>query len=144
MGCGCVYRIHMAWSRSHWCALVNTVINEECFFCIVTSCSSERDRRCSACRLRLLVSCLAYSSTLKMEAMCSSETSGPHRTTWHCDSEDRTLHINPSENFKSITVINVRVPQKRSNFAACQPTVFASRRILLHGVSFCIWMKQEL
>jgi hypothetical protein len=29
----------------------------------------------------LLVSCLAYSSTLKMEAICSCETSGCHRTT---------------------------------------------------------------
>jgi hypothetical protein len=30
----------------------------------------------SVCRLLLLVPCLAYSSTLNMEAMCSSETLG--------------------------------------------------------------------
>jgi hypothetical protein len=41
-----------------------------------------------------LVSCLAYSSTLKMEAKCSSETSVDfQRTTRHYIPEDRTLQI---------------------------------------------------
>jgi hypothetical protein len=40
-----------------------------------------------------LVSCWAYSSTLKMEATCSSETSvGFQRTTRHYFPEDSTLH----------------------------------------------------
>jgi hypothetical protein len=38
-------------------------------------------------------SCLAYSSTLKMEATRSSETSVDfYRTTWRYIPEDRTLH----------------------------------------------------
>jgi hypothetical protein len=42
----------------------------------------------------LLVSCLAYSSSLKMEAICSSAASGPLRSTQriYCNPEDRTLH----------------------------------------------------
>jgi hypothetical protein len=40
----------------------------------------------------LLVSCLAYSLTVKMETICSSETSVDfHRTTWRYIPEDRTL-----------------------------------------------------
>jgi hypothetical protein len=39
-----------------------------------------------------LVSCSVHSSTLKMEAICSSETSIDfQRTTWHCISEESTL-----------------------------------------------------
>jgi hypothetical protein len=39
-----------------------------------------------------LVSCLAYSSTLKMAATCSSETSVDfQRITWRYIPEDRTL-----------------------------------------------------
>jgi hypothetical protein len=41
----------------------------------------------------MLVSCLAYSSTLKMEAICSSKTSvETQRTTWRLIPEDDTLH----------------------------------------------------
>jgi hypothetical protein len=40
----------------------------------------------------MLVSCLAYSSTLKMEAMWSSEMLGDFQQTRHCISEDRALH----------------------------------------------------
>jgi hypothetical protein len=39
----------------------------------------------------MLVSCLAYSSILKMEAICSSETSGCLRTTWGYNPEDCSL-----------------------------------------------------
>jgi hypothetical protein len=45
----------------------------------------------SVCRLLLLVSCLAYSSTLKIEAICSSETLACLRTTRHYNPEDRTF-----------------------------------------------------
>jgi hypothetical protein len=46
-----------------------------------------------------LVSCSAYSSTLKMEAMCSSETSVDfQRTTRRYIPEDSTLHNNRCEN----------------------------------------------
>jgi hypothetical protein len=41
-----------------------------------------------------LLSCLAYCSTLKMEATYSSEASVSfQRTTWHCILEDTTLHF---------------------------------------------------
>jgi hypothetical protein len=47
-------------------------------------------------------SCLAYSSTLKMEATCSSETSVDFKlTTWRCKPEDITLHNRRCENLKS-------------------------------------------
>jgi hypothetical protein len=42
----------------------------------------------------MLVSCLAYSSTLKMEATCSSEMSVDfQQTVWRYIPDDRTLHI---------------------------------------------------
>jgi hypothetical protein len=43
----------------------------------------------------MLISCLAYSFTTKLEVRCSSETSGDfQRTTWHYIREDRTLQMN--------------------------------------------------
>jgi hypothetical protein len=52
-----------------------------------------------------LVSCSAYSSALKMEATCSSETSVDfERTTRRSISEDRTLR-NHRENLKSYICI---------------------------------------
>jgi hypothetical protein len=45
----------------------------------------------SARRLPLLFSWLAYFSTLKMEAICSPETSGCLRTTRRCNPESRAL-----------------------------------------------------
>jgi hypothetical protein len=55
-----------------------------------------------------LVSCLAYSSTLKMEATCSSGISvGFQWTTWCCYiPEARTLHNHHCENLKSYTTTN--------------------------------------
>jgi hypothetical protein len=48
-----------------------------------------------------LVSCLAYSSILKMKATCSSETSVDfQRTLWCCIPEDKALHGRCSENHK--------------------------------------------
>jgi hypothetical protein len=57
----------------------------------------------------LLVVCLAYSSTLKMEATCSFETSVDiHRTTQHYISEDRIVHNPRCENLMSYTVLVAR------------------------------------
>jgi hypothetical protein len=51
----------------------------------------------------MLVSCSAYSSTLKMEAICSSEMSVAfQQATWHYILEDRTLQ-------QKICVNNVRL-----------------------------------
>jgi hypothetical protein len=50
----------------------------------------------------MLVSCLAYSAALKLEAIYSSETSVDfQQTTQHCILEHRTLHKNCYEDFKS-------------------------------------------
>jgi hypothetical protein len=49
----------------------------------------------------LLVNLLCFSSNLKMEAMCSSETSNRlQRTAHRCISEDTTLYIHLCENLK--------------------------------------------
>jgi hypothetical protein len=50
------------------------------------------------CRLLLLVSCLASSSTLEMEATCSAEAAGSLRTT-------HTLQSHCSENFSYNRII---------------------------------------
>jgi hypothetical protein len=56
----------------------------------------------------MLVSCLAYSSALKMEATCSSETSVDfHRNTRRYISEDITIHNHRCENLKSHYVSSV-------------------------------------
>jgi hypothetical protein len=48
------------------------------------------------------VSCLAYSSTLNLEATYFTKTSaGFQQTTWCYIPEDRTLHDNHCENLKS-------------------------------------------
>jgi hypothetical protein len=48
-----------------------------------------------------LVSFSAYSLTLKMEVICSSEMSVDfHQTTWRCILEDDTLHTHRCENLK--------------------------------------------
>jgi hypothetical protein len=50
----------------------------------------------------MLVSCLAYSLSLKMEVTCSTETSVDFQWTTHCYIPgDRTLHDNDCENLKS-------------------------------------------
>jgi hypothetical protein len=45
----------------------------------------------SSCRTLLLVSCLTYISTLKLDAICSSETSAFLRTTQHYNPKARVL-----------------------------------------------------
>jgi hypothetical protein len=49
----------------------------------------------------MLVPCLAYSSTLKMKATCSSKTSVDFQQTWQYIREDRTLRNHSWENLKS-------------------------------------------
>jgi hypothetical protein len=55
---------------------------------------------CSTCR-PLLVSCLAYPSTLKIKVIYSSETSGFLHTTQHYNPEDCTLHSHCCEKLRS-------------------------------------------
>jgi hypothetical protein len=53
----------------------------------------------------LLISYLAYYSTLEMEATCSSETSVTfQRNTRRCITEDKTLHNHRCENLKSYII----------------------------------------
>jgi hypothetical protein len=55
----------------------------------------------------MLVSWLAYSSTLKMKATCSPKTSLNFQwTTWPSFPEDRTIHNHCCENLKSYTSNN--------------------------------------
>jgi hypothetical protein len=53
----------------------------------------------------MLISCLSYSLTQKMEVTCSSEISVAfQRTTRHYLPEDRTLHNHCCENLKAYVV----------------------------------------
>jgi hypothetical protein len=58
----------------------------------------------SACFLLPLVSCLAYFSILKIQVICSSETSGPLRIRWHYDPE---IQIIQSNVFINITIFEL-------------------------------------
>lgn len=55
--------------------------------------------------LLLIASCLDYSSTLKLEVICFSETSGSVPTTRRSNPEDHTLHNHPRENLKSSSLL---------------------------------------
>jgi hypothetical protein len=67
-------------------------------FCKSTS-SGLKSKKATVCLK--LVSCLAYSSTLKTEVICSTETSADFQwTTRHYISEERTLHNRSCENPK--------------------------------------------
>jgi hypothetical protein len=65
------------------------------------------------CGLLLIVSCLAYSPNLKMEAICSSETLDSLRTTRRDNPDDRTPHSYRSENLKSESYIE---PERTKSF----------------------------
>jgi hypothetical protein len=54
--------------------------------------SSSGSKSSPACRLLLLFSCFGHSSTLKMKAVCCSETTGCILTTWLQNSWDRTFY----------------------------------------------------
>jgi hypothetical protein len=67
---------------------------------------------------RSLVSCLAYSSTLKIEATCSSETSGAtQRITGRHIPEHDTLHNHRCENLKSYEIMSVCKPCRTIYFS---------------------------
>jgi hypothetical protein len=56
------------------------------------------------------LSCMTYSSTLKMEAICSSEMSVDfQRATRRYIPEDRNLHNHRRENLKIHTAMNVAI-----------------------------------
>jgi hypothetical protein len=66
-----------------------------------------------------LVSCLAYSSTLNMEATCSSETSGDfQQPTWRYIPEDTAVHNHRCENLKSYIMVNLMT--QRSEREVCK------------------------
>jgi hypothetical protein len=71
------------------------------------------DRNSTKCLLEIrtcfkLVSCLAYSSTLKTEATFSSETSADFQwTSWRYIPEDRTIHNYRCETLKSYSSVFV-------------------------------------
>jgi hypothetical protein len=60
-----------------------------------------KNKRRSACSLLLLVPCLAYFSTLKMEVMCTSETLDFLRCTRLYNADDQTLHSHCCKNRNS-------------------------------------------
>jgi hypothetical protein len=75
------------------------------------------------------VSCLAYTSTLKMEATYSSEMSVDfQQTTQPYNPEDRTLHIHRCENLKSYTGQGSLRPDRNFNQA---PPEYKSQALLL-------------
>jgi hypothetical protein len=81
-------------------------------FSVVRQCSSEGTRRfgetyrfARTFHPLLLVSYLAYSSTLKMEPICSSETWGSLQTTRRHNPEEHTLHAHHRENLKPNGVV---------------------------------------
>jgi hypothetical protein len=71
----------------------------------------------SACYLTL-VSCLSYFSTLKMEAIFSSEASGSLRTTQLSNPEDRAFHSQRYENLKSSNMETVKYAHKTTIWLA--------------------------
>jgi hypothetical protein len=95
----CVHRFGVIQEIFKWfihfigCEVFTAVFMKSSFFWEITPCSPLKDNRRfgGTCRL-YVVSCLAYSSTLKMEETCSSETSVDfQQTTRRYVPEYRTL-----------------------------------------------------
>jgi hypothetical protein len=81
------------WWRGWWCCAAGC--GAPSWYCALPQLPSLNvlDRYVTDAPAFVLVSCLAYFSTLKMEAICSSETSVDCQwTTWHYIPEDGTLH----------------------------------------------------
>jgi hypothetical protein len=75
---------------------------------------------------RAVLSCFAYSLTLKVEATCSSKTSVDfQRTTWHYIPQDRTLHNHHYENLKSY-------------ISSCN-SWYLGQNVILFPVLFCVF-----
>jgi hypothetical protein len=99
---------------SYWISLRS----EECYLLRLTSYSPLKVFLPQAFTL---VSCLAYSSTMKMEAMCSSETVDFQRIAWRHIPEDSTLHNHCCENLKFyIPMVYSALEQPYSFFACMQ------------------------
>jgi hypothetical protein len=84
----------------------------------------------STCRLLLLVPCLAYSSTLKVEGICFAKILSSLQITQHCKPEDHTLHSHCHENSKY-----------NLYFTLVLPFVFAPvdmRTLLTFGDTHCL------
>jgi hypothetical protein len=81
-----------------------------------------------------LVSCSAYSSTLKMETICSSETSVDfQRVTRRYIPEDKTLHNHRCENLKSYFHLSVLLhpPFYFSVLLSCHPASLFTQVLLV-------------
>jgi hypothetical protein len=79
---------------------------------------------------RALVSCSAYSSTLKMEAIFLSEMSvDSQRTTRRHIPEDDTLHNHRCENLKILTGICLHLPGIEYRFSGHPSSAYASQYI---------------
>jgi hypothetical protein len=83
------------------------------------------------------VSFLAYSSTLKTEATCSSETSVDfHRTTQRYIPEHVTLHNHRCEYLKSYLLIFAFSDIRNSNFAKAYCTLYTSETLIVSEIMF--------
>jgi hypothetical protein len=85
---------------------------------------------------------LAYTLTLKMEAVCSSETSYFLWTTQHYNQEDCTLHSHYCENFKSNVVPLILLPFLLDNLDLIVNTYAQNPPFyyVLHHVIFQHWL----
>jgi hypothetical protein len=107
----CHVVVKKVWSSGLWCCVVQ---KEPAFWRNILLPSSGSESKPikkpaetdSACHLLVLVSCLAYSSFLKI---CSSEMSGSFQSTVHYSAEDNAPHHHHLENLnlkkKKSTVI---------------------------------------
>jgi hypothetical protein len=88
---------------------IRQILNSS-FFWNIKSCSPFKSQptfqRSFICTCFKLFSCLAYSSTLKMQGIYSSETSVDfQRFTWRYIPEERTHHTHRCESIKSYTSV---------------------------------------
>jgi hypothetical protein len=97
--------------------------NPACYRCFGEKCHFQLQRRgiykALLATCSMLVSCSAYSWTMKMYATRSSETSvGSKRTTRHYTPEDRILHNHRCENLKFCMSYELFVSPMRAPFPA--------------------------
>jgi hypothetical protein len=115
----------------------------------------ETSVKSSACRLlSRWIFCLAYSSTLKTEAICSSETTvGFRRTIWHYIPEDSTHHNRHCDNlksYKSYERSGVQNILQAARTATCCPSTHSYNqptprsRVLLHKLTVAQTLKKFL
>jgi hypothetical protein len=74
--------------------VLTPVVTKISVFWDIPPCSALKVNRLCLSYAFTLVSCWAYSSAIKIEVTCSSETSADfQRTTWRYIPEDRTLQV---------------------------------------------------